>query len=359
MDMNVKRTFQPGSVVAEKFEIKEYLGEGSLEDDVYIGKQTDLDRDVTIRIMPQSLSNDQEMVKRFQQEIKMTASLRHANILPTYESGKYTGRLYFVTGYEKGKYLNDYIKKNGVIDEKDALRHITHLTDALKYAWESAKILHRNVKPSTILITNRGEAILEDFGMAKSYAGGEGGMDLTMAGVTIGNPQYMSPEQVRGQTDLDFRVDSYCLGLVLYEMLTGTPVFDYKSPVQLMEAHLKEDPVPIEDTNPNVGQVTLNIVKKMLAKDRGERHLTWEDLLNDLKAAEEGKSLDEKIVEVTEEPKKEKLKLKTQDRDFTRIESKDKEVSIIEPTAKKIPIKYILIGLGILIFVGFIVWALI
>ncbi len=280
VNMNPKITFQPGARIAEKFEIVKYLGEGSLEDDVYLGKQLDLERDVTIRIMPKSLSKDQELVQRFTQEIRMTASLHHPNILQTIEQGEYTGRQFFTTAAEKGKYLNDYLKSKGALDEKSAVKDITALADALKYAWNTNKILHRNVKPSTILLTDAGTPILEDFGMAKSVS--DDSVGLTMAGVTIGNPQYMSPEQVKGQADLDFRSDIYCLGLVFYEMLTAKKTFEAKTDIALMEAQLKQEPVSVKEINESISDNTITVLNKMLSKDRYDRQESWEELIEEL-----------------------------------------------------------------------------
>ncbi len=280
VNMNPKITFQPGARIADKFEVIEYIGEGSLEDDVYIGKQLDLDRKVTIRIMPKSLSNDKELVQRFTQEIRMTASLHHPNILQTIEQGEYTGRLYFTTAAEDGTYLNDYLSKKGALEEKQAVKDVTALADALKYAWNTNKILHRNVKPSTIILTDAGTPILEDFGMAKSFS--DESVGLTMAGVTIGNPQYMSPEQVKGQADLDFRSDIYCLGLVFYEMLTSQKAFVAKTDIALMEAQLQQEPVSVKEINESITDNTIAVLSKMLSKDRYDRQESWEELIDEL-----------------------------------------------------------------------------
>ncbi len=273
-----RSTFPNGSKITERFEIIKSIGIGSLDDDVYLAKQLDLDRNVTLRILPKGSSTDKEMVARFKQEIKMTAALRHPNILATFESGEYLGRLFFVTAHEEGEYLDKFLEKEKM-DAKDSVKYTKGLASALQFAWDHNKILHRNVKPSNIMITESDEAILEDFGMAKAT---EENSQLTMVGVTIGNPQYMSPEQVKGETDLDCRSDIYCLGLVLYELLTAKKTFQEKGQVALMEAHLRNTPEAVTITSPETPLALVNVLNKMLAKDKNDRQQSWEEVIKDL-----------------------------------------------------------------------------
>lgn len=282
MDTDVKLTFRPGSKIAEKYEIVKVIGEGSLGDDVYLGKQTDLDRDVKIRVLPHDLAQDQEMLQRFIQETKLTAALQHPNILRAYETGEFNERYYLVTAAEKGTYLEEYLSLRGILQEKEAINLIIPLADALRYSWEENKIIHRNIKPDTIFIARGDQPILEDFGMAKSFESQN--VELTMGGFTIGNPDYMSPEQVKGERDLDFRADMYCLGLVFYEMVTGEKTFDKPSAVALMQAHLSETPRPVNEINPRIHPSCAAVINKMLAKDKNERYESWSAVIRDLKS---------------------------------------------------------------------------
>jgi serine/threonine-protein kinase len=203
--------------------------------------------------------------------------------LPAYETGDFEGRYYFVTGYIKGVTLQEFLKQRGKLEEKEVLNMVIPIADALKYAWDSQKIIHRNIKPETILIADGDKPILEDFGMAKSFSNNNSA-ELTMMNVTIGNPDYMSPEQVRGERDLDYRCDMYCLGLVLYEMLAGQHPFAHcKTQFQLMEAHIKETPKRVNEINMVVKEGCTSIIEKLLQKDKEQRYQDWDSLIRDMK----------------------------------------------------------------------------
>lgn len=179
--------------------------------------------------------------------------------------------------------LSEKLKKEGRIQPKQLMQMTSTLCDALDYAWNKAKILHRNIRPESILVSSSGTPMLADFGMAKSLA--EGARDLTMAGYTIGNPEYMSPEQVKGEGDLDCRSDIYCLGLVLYECLAGKPAFAGKNQVKLMEAQLMHDPEPLAKLITDLDPDIIKIVELMLKKDKNARPQSWKELASALKNA--------------------------------------------------------------------------
>jgi serine/threonine-protein kinase len=287
--VEVKCAFSAGSVIANKFEVIKKTGEGSLGDDIYLGFQKDLKREVTIRILPREVSTDKEMVNRFVQEIEITAALQHPNILPAYEAGEFMGRAYLVTAPEVGIHLNEYLKENGAMPEKEAVKTISQIAGALQYAWNKEKVLHRNIRPESILISEDQQPILEDFGMAKTLSGQSA--DLTMVGFTIGNPEYMSPEQTRGETDLDCRSDIYCLGLVFYEMLTGHPTFQATNQIALMQAQLSQPHTPVCEENPDLSKELSAVIDRMLTKNREDRYAQWGELIDDLKALAEQKPL--------------------------------------------------------------------
>lgn len=283
MPNELKCTFKSGTMIGSKFEIQSHIGEGSLGDDIYLGKQLSMKRDVLIRILPREACFDKEMVMRFVQSIEIAASLQHPGIIPAYEAGEHAGRAYLVTAAEDGEMLSEKLKKEGKIQPKQLMQMASTLCDALDYAWNKAKILHRNIRPESILISTSGTPMLADFGMAKSLA--EGARDLTMAGYTIGNPEYMSPEQVKGESDLDCRSDIYCLGLVLYESLTGKAAFSGKNQVKLMEAQLMHDPEPLAQRLPDLDPDIIKVVELMLKKDKNARPQSWKELSAILKNA--------------------------------------------------------------------------
>ena len=194
--MEVRCKFKPGSVIGGKFEIVKWIGEGGLGDDVYLCRQNDLQREVSVRILPQDLSRDKELVQRFTQGIQLSAILQHPNILPAFEAGTHAGRAYMVTAAEEGESLSIRIKYDGRLKEANAVSIALSLAEALDYAWSKGRVLHRNLRPDSILIARGGQPLLMDFGMAKCVGAtdGKGGdVSLTMIGFTIGNSDLYEP----------------------------------------------------------------------------------------------------------------------------------------------------------------------
>ena len=268
-----------GHVIKGKYEIVRKYGVGCLGDDVYIGTHQGLKREILIRILPSSMTSDTEIANRFIQGVQLTASLQHPNILPAYDAGEEDGNFFFITGYEKGFFLHEYIEQRGILEEKEAVKIIVALADALKQAWESKRIIHRNICPETILLAKGNHPMLTDFGMAKSQVAGRA---LTMAGFTIGNPQYMSPEQVTGDMELDFHADMYCLGLIFYELLAGHPAFKDKSRTALMTAQISKQPANLKVENNKVSDRCVKVINGMMEKDRDKRFASWEELIKNL-----------------------------------------------------------------------------
>ncbi len=279
----------PGYKLNGRFEILRPHGKGSLGDSVYIGRHPDLEKEVIIRVLPPEMAAGPDTVQRFLQAVRLTAALKHQNILPAYDAGDENGILYFVSASETGLYLADYIKMKGRLDQDEAVKIIMAIADALDYAWNEKKISHRNVCPSTILIASGVHPMLTDFGLAKSFEPGKD--DLTVSGYTIGNPQYMSPEQVRGERELTFQADMYCLGLVFYEMLAGQPAFQCKTHYEMMEAQMEKNPKPLESYNSNVSKDCISIIDKMLEKEKARRYATWPELIKALKDLLSGKQV--------------------------------------------------------------------
>ncbi|HBC89049.1 MAG TPA: hypothetical protein DCZ94_19080 [Lentisphaeria bacterium] len=279
----------PGYKLNGRFEILRLHGKGSLGDTVYIGKHPELEKEVIIRVMPPEMAAGTDAIQRFIQSVRLTAALKHQNILPAYDAGDENGILYFVSASETGLYLSDYIKMKGKLEQDEAVKIIIAIADALNCAWDEKKILHRNVCPSTILIASGVHPMLTDFGLAKSFEPGKD--SLTVTGFVIGNPQYMSPEQALGERELTFLADMYCLGLVFYEMLAGRPAFDFKSQVELMDAQMNRAPKSLANFNSKVSADCIAIINKMVEKDKKKRYETWAALIKDLKTVLAGKPL--------------------------------------------------------------------
>ena len=331
-----------GTIIGGKYKIVKFLSRGSLGDDVYLGHQDTLERDVTIRILPPAANQSEEYLQRFIQEIKLTAALHHPNILPAFEAGKHEGQVFLITASEKGFFLNEYLEQRGRLEQREAVKLVIPLAKALQYAWDEQKILHRNIKPETILIARENKPVLADFGMAKSLEQDAG---LTLAGYTIGNPQYMSPEQVRAESDIDFRSDMYCLGLVLYEMLAGRPPFRGANKIQLMDAQASKPHLPVIEENSEITGSFSAVIDKMLAKDLNDRHRDWDELIGDFQALLKD-----------ERPPSLKLSKKTKKREGKANQKRkaDQPETRAEPAQKAIPQKkgclgILLVGMVILL----------
>jgi len=269
-----------GYVFKGKYEVGKKQGLGSLGETIFLGHDKEVDREIMIRILPPQMMGDNENTQRFIQGIKLTASINHPNILPAIDAGEENGMCFMVTAYKKGFYLNEYLDQRGQLDEPESLRLIKDLAGALNEAWQSQQIIHRNVCPDTILFAKGNVPLLTDFDMAKSLKEDK---KLTMTGYTVGNPMYMSPEQVKGE-QIDYHADMYCLGLVLYQLLSGHPPFQQKSQIELMNAQASEPHQPIQQENDRISDACAAVLDKMLEKDIADRYVLWEDLISDLDA---------------------------------------------------------------------------
>ncbi len=211
--------------VLGKYKIVEKLGSGGMAD-VYKGIQDGLEREVAIKVLPKAYSRDAEMVKRFKRESQATAKLAHPNIITIYDSGEQDGLCYYVMEYLKADSLDDIIKREKQLTSKRSLKIVQDILKALAYTHDK-HILHRDLKPSNIKFDLRGNAIVTDFGLVKDLEQ----TSITVSGVSLGTPMYMSPEQLAGDP-VDERSDIYQVGIIFYEMLTGQPPYTSKGPYQ-------------------------------------------------------------------------------------------------------------------------------
>lgn len=268
----------PGVVLGKGYRLEEKLTETSLGD-VYLAYQIAMDRRVSVKILPPSMVYDEERFGRFQREAQLTGSLQHPGILGAIDADSDSGVYFLVTEYKAGITLDQYLQqKGGVLEEREALKLLIPLVEALEYAWNEKRVLHRNVKPDNILVTEEGRVLLMDLGIAKSAQ--DQSADLTGADYTVGTPEYMSPEQVRGDADVDMRSDLYSLGVVLYRAVVGNPPFQDRSQLVVMTKQLEEAPVSPKARNPEISQGCSDLIMKMLSKDREERHTSWSELID-------------------------------------------------------------------------------
>jgi len=263
------------TALADWYSIESEIGSGGM---AVVYQATDLkhDRQVALKVMrPEvsaSLGSD-----RFLREIQIVAKLTHPHILPLYDSGEAAGLLYYVMPCIEGDSLRDRLNRTGPLEIKDALQVVREAGSALSHA-HAQGIVHRDIKPGNIMLSG-GHAVVADFGIASAVteAGGE---SLTRTGISVGTPDYMSPEQAAGDSQVDGRSDEYALACVLYEMLVGQPPFTGPTPMAVMARH-SLDPVPsvrtLRSTIPAELEESLN---RGLAKMPADRFQTVEQFVD-------------------------------------------------------------------------------
>ena len=266
------------------FQILEKLGHGAMAT-VFKARQLSLDRIVAIKVLPRRLSENPEYVGRFYKEGKAAAKLNHRNIVQAIDVGEAGGYHYFVMEYVKGKTVYDILAKGNAYSESDALDIIIQIADALEHA-HAQGLIHRDVKPKNVMLAEDGTAKLADMGLAREAADEEAAQ--MEAGRAYGTPYYISPEQIRGELDIDFRADIYSLGAMFYHMLTGRVPFEAPTPSAVMHKHLKEQLVPPDHINTSLSVGVAEIIEVMMAKNREVRYVSVKMLLEDLKSARAG-----------------------------------------------------------------------
>jgi serine/threonine-protein kinase len=266
------------------------LGKGAMAT-VYKAKQISLDRTVAVKVLPKRSGENPEFVDRFYKEGKAAARLSHNNIVQAIDVGSTPdGYHFFVMEYVEGKTLYDIMQPPPVgegkaFSEAEALDVVIQIADALAHAHQRA-LIHRDVKPKNILLTPEGVAKLTDLGLARATDDKEAAE--SEAGKAYGTPYYISPEQIRGDVDIDYRADIYSLGATMYHLVTGRPPFDGETPSAVMHKHLKEPLIPADHVNTALSAGIGEIIDLAMAKNRDDRYRTTEDMLEDLEAVTRG-----------------------------------------------------------------------
>lgn len=253
-----------GKLLGNRYEILEHLGGGGMAI-VYKGRDTFLNRLVTVKTLRPEFSSDQDFTRRFRREAQAVASLSHPNIVSIYDVGQEEGLQYLVMEYIDGEDLKSIIRREGNLEPARAGEIARQVCDALEHAHEN-NIVHRDVKPHNILITKTGRAKLTDFGIAREATAAT----CTQTDTIVGTVHYLSPEQARGEV-AGPKSDLYSLGVVLYEMLTGKVPFAGESPIAVAIKHIQEEPQPPDQINPAVPAALSAAVMRALQKDPGRR----------------------------------------------------------------------------------------
>ncbi|RPI23410.1 MAG: serine/threonine protein kinase, partial [Chloroflexota bacterium] len=268
------------------FRIDRLLGRGGMAK-VYQGWDIKLDRPVAIKVIDERYRSEPSYGERFLREARAVAALQHPNIVHIYHAGEQDGLLYFVMKYVRGVDLKQWMKQyrdaNKLIPEAEVVRIGRAVAGALDYA-HAQGVIHRDVKPSNILVAENGQIILTDFGLAMNV------MQETMGDV-FGSPQYISPEQARKSSFAVPQSDLYSLGIILYEMLAGRLPFDDPSPATLALQHITAEPPSPRSLNPRLNRVVEAVLLKALSKTPGQRYQTGRELMDALEAALKGDKL--------------------------------------------------------------------
>ncbi|MFN8383530.1 MAG: protein kinase [Anaerolineales bacterium] len=256
-----------------RYEVIKELGQGGMAI-VYLARDPYMKRQVAIKVLPRQFTFDPQFRTRFQREAEVIATLEHPAIVSVYDFGEHEDQPYIVMRYMSAGSLGDLLMEKGALPIPEIASIFQRIGSAVDYA-HSQGIIHRDIKPGNILFDTQGGVYLSDFGIAKIA---ESTMGFTGTGSMVGTPAYMSPEQARGEKDLDGRCDIYSLGVVLFESLSGQLPFKADTPMGVAVAHITE-PVPdLRTRNPNVPAEFDSVIRKALDKNPADRYQTATEL---------------------------------------------------------------------------------
>ena len=264
-----------GRLLGNRYEILENIGNGGMAT-VYKAKCHVLNRYVAVKVLREEFTTDEEFVKRFNTEAQSAASLTHPNIVSVYDVGSEGDLHYIVMELIKGKTLKDIINEDGALSWKWSVNIAIQIASALETAHRN-NIIHRDIKPHNIIITEDGIAKVTDFGIAKAVSNST----ITAFGSTIGSVHYFSPEHARGGYT-DAKSDLYSLGVVLYEMVTGKVPFNADTPVSVALKHMQEKPKEPIELNSSIPKALNDVIMKAMQKDINLRYQTATEMLKDL-----------------------------------------------------------------------------
>src|SRR5271170_7493826 len=277
-----------GTVIGGRYRLDAEIGRGGMST-VYRAFDTVLERPVAIKLMHREIAADSDQLERFRREARSVAQLNHAHVVTVIDAGEEpsangehpdidgdVGTPYIVLEYVEGETLKDLIRREGPLEIPQAIAYAIEIARALGAAHEH-QIVHRDVKPQNVLITDEGAAKITDFGIARSLTEEA----LTMAGRVLGTTDYVSPEQALGQP-VTGQSDLYSLGVVLFEMLTGQVPFRGSSPVAVAMKHVREDIPDVQLLRPELSAATAAVVDRAVSKDLARRYQDAASMVADL-----------------------------------------------------------------------------
>ena len=273
--------------IGERYELGRRIGRGGMAD-VFLGRDTLLDRHVAIKVLFAEFATDPNFVERFRREAQAAANLSHPNIVNVYDWGKHAGTYFIAMEYVEGRTLADILRSHRQLTAKQATEIATEVAAALSFAHE-AGLVHRDIKPANILIGSNGQVKVADFGIARAM-NSAAELNLTQAGAVMGTATYFSPEQAQGAQP-DPRSDLYSLGVVMYEMVGGRPPFTGENPVSIAYKQVHDHPQPLNQLAGDVPRAYEAIVAKLLAKDPRRRYANASALRDDLRRFRNGEQV--------------------------------------------------------------------
>ena len=275
-----------GQKINDRYEIIRSIGEGGMAN-VYLGYDTILDRNVAIKVLRGDLSNDEKFVRRFQREALSASSLSHPNIVEMYDVGEDDGLYYIVMEYVEGKTLKQLLKKRGSLTISEAIDIMLQITDGIAHAHDSY-IIHRDIKPQNIMIQDDGQIKITDFGIAMAL----NSTQLTQTNSVMGSVHYLPPEQASGKGST-IKSDIYSIGIIFYELLTGSLPFRGDNAVEIALKHMKEPLPSLMKEDSSTPQSIQNIILRSTAKNPKNRYNNANEMHRDLLTALDDERMDE------------------------------------------------------------------
>lgn len=264
-----------GQKINDRYEIVKSIGEGGMAN-VYLATDNILDRKVAVKVLRGDLSSDEKFIRRFQREALSVSNLSHPNIVEVYDVGEEDGQYYIVMEYIEGRTLKQLINKRGALTLPEVIDIMSQLTDGLSHAHE-AYIIHRDIKPQNIMILDNGTVKITDFGIAVAV----NATQLTQTNSVMGTVHYLPPEQANGKS-ASVKSDIYSLGILMYELLTGSVPFKGDNAVEIALKHMKEKIPSVRKQNPLIPQSVENIILKACAKNPRNRYDSVKEMHEDV-----------------------------------------------------------------------------
>jgi serine/threonine protein kinase len=277
------------------FQVERLLGQGGMGE-VYLARQTSLNRPVALKVLRPDLLTKPTYISRFEAEATAVAKLNHPNIVHVYTLGTVDNTRFIAMEYVQGTNLRDYLRKKGALDLPLALSMMKQAGVAIGAAGELG-LIHRDIKPENLLMTRKGQVKVADFGLCRDLDAQN--IQLTQSGITMGTPQYMSPEQAQGQA-VDHRSDLYSLGVTFYHMLAGTPPFRAETALAVALKHVKDTPVSLTVHRADIPVELDRLVLKLMAKDPSDRYQSAAEMLRDLSKVREALNAPSMVMPVAE-----------------------------------------------------------